>query len=50
MMMNTVFGEVHPTEEIATVARSLGMEVTVTRLNNLEDDAILVARKPRKVC
>ena len=50
MMMNTVFGEVHPTDEIATVARSLGMEVTVTRLNNLEDDAILVARKPSKVC
>lgn len=50
MMMNTVFGEVHPTDEIATAARSLGMEVTVKRLNNLEDDAILVARKPSIVC
>jgi uncharacterized protein YqcC (DUF446 family)/ubiquinone/menaquinone biosynthesis C-methylase UbiE len=50
MMMNTVFGEVHPTDEIASVARKLGMDVTVKRLDNLEDDAILIARKAKIGC
>jgi SAM-dependent methyltransferase len=45
MMVNVSNGEVHPTQEIADHLSSLGCDVALERLDNLEDDFLLVGRK-----
>jgi len=45
MMMNTVRGQVHPTEDLVAVLRASGFTVKERLLESLEGDVLLVGRK-----
>ena len=45
MMVNVARGEVHPTSEVAGYLTSIGVDVKVEPLQNLEDDFLLVGRR-----